>query len=202
MRPASTVTVAEARRASIMTAGGRLFSEHGVAGTSVRQIADAVGLVPSSLYHHFPSKESIASELILRFVNELNDEYTRLRGSVLSGRDQLHELITVSLRVAAEHPFATETYVRELPNLSILPDHEAIAAVVRRNEVLWSEKTHQGIEDGAFRADIDVDTMNRTLSEMVWLTVRWNRADLAARQEELARELFVLITEGYRVRPT
>lgn len=41
-----------------------LFARQGFAGTSIRQIARAVGLRESSLYNHFPGKEAIYSALI------------------------------------------------------------------------------------------------------------------------------------------
>jgi len=40
-----------------------LFAEHGFYGTSMRQIARAVGVRESALYHYFPSKQAIFHEL-------------------------------------------------------------------------------------------------------------------------------------------
>ena len=36
-----------------------LFSQNGYAGTNVRELAEALGLVKSSIYKHFESKEAI-----------------------------------------------------------------------------------------------------------------------------------------------
>lgn len=41
-----------------------LFAEHGFYGTSMRQIAGAVGVRESALYHYFPSKQAIFHELV------------------------------------------------------------------------------------------------------------------------------------------
>lgn len=41
-----------------------LFAEHGFYGTSMRQIARAVGVRESALYHHFPSKNAILQALL------------------------------------------------------------------------------------------------------------------------------------------
>lgn len=51
-------------RERILQAALELFSQHGYAGTSVRQIAAHVGLKPSSLYSHFDGKEEILGVLI------------------------------------------------------------------------------------------------------------------------------------------
>ena len=43
----------------IIDAAAELFSSQGYDGTSIRDIAARVGLLPGSIYHHFPSKEEI-----------------------------------------------------------------------------------------------------------------------------------------------
>ncbi|MDA5193514.1 TetR/AcrR family transcriptional regulator [Govanella unica] len=47
------------RRELLMSAAARLFAKHGYAGTSVRDIAAAVGMLPGSMYYHFKSKEEL-----------------------------------------------------------------------------------------------------------------------------------------------
>ena len=49
----------EERRGHILLAAAELFSRHGYAGTSIRDIAGMVGLLPGSVYHYFPAKEDL-----------------------------------------------------------------------------------------------------------------------------------------------
>lgn len=187
---------------NILEAGGRLFSEYGVAATTVRQIADEAQVSLGGIYHHFVSKEAIASELIVRSVLALEDEYARLAASDGSYRERITELVVVSLRISAEHPWAVETYLREVTNLAALPDHENISRAVLRNEMLWLDLTTAGVAAGEFRDDIDVAAFTRLLSESVWLTVRLYRPVLADSYEVLADEVVKLLVEGYRSEPT
>jgi branched-chain amino acid transport system ATP-binding protein len=46
------------RRDQIKRVAAGLFVERGVAGTSVRDIAEGVGMLSGSLYHHFPRTRS------------------------------------------------------------------------------------------------------------------------------------------------
>jgi AcrR family transcriptional regulator len=56
----------------ILDTAGRLFAVSGTR-TSLKQVADACGILPGSLYHHFDSKEAILVELIQRYQAELDD---------------------------------------------------------------------------------------------------------------------------------
>ncbi len=64
-------------RAKIEIEALRLFAEKGVAGTSVRDIAGAVGVAEAALYRHFPSKEALSRTLFL-------DGYAKLAAEVMA----------------------------------------------------------------------------------------------------------------------
>jgi AcrR family transcriptional regulator len=67
------VTVVErTRRTEILDAAALLFATRGIR-TSLRDIADACGILPGSLYHHFDSKEAIVVELVQQYVAALDE---------------------------------------------------------------------------------------------------------------------------------
>lgn len=53
-------------REAILDAAFRIFSERGYGATSMRDIADAVGMKAASLYNHFGSKRDIFDALVAR----------------------------------------------------------------------------------------------------------------------------------------
>ena len=46
-------------KAKIVNAALDLFAEHGVGGTSLQMIADAIGVTKAAVYHQFNTKEEI-----------------------------------------------------------------------------------------------------------------------------------------------
>ena len=59
-QPARTSTPrADNRLPLVLDAAARLFRAKGYASTSMRDIAAACGMLPGSLYYHFPSKEAL-----------------------------------------------------------------------------------------------------------------------------------------------
>lgn len=71
--PANGPATDSARTEAVRQAAARLFEAAGYAGTTMADIAQAVGVLPGSLYHHFPSKELIAVDLLTTFGRALAD---------------------------------------------------------------------------------------------------------------------------------
>ncbi len=51
-----------------------LFSQYGYNGVSIRQIAKEVGIKESSIYNHYPSKESILESILNYYIEEMLKE--------------------------------------------------------------------------------------------------------------------------------
>src|SRR6201997_2441405 len=74
-------SVRSERRAHLVVLAGELFAQKGYRATTVREIADAAGILSGSLYHHFDSKESIGDEILSSFINEILADYQAAVGS-------------------------------------------------------------------------------------------------------------------------
>ncbi|HZV53165.1 MAG TPA: TetR/AcrR family transcriptional regulator [Candidatus Dormibacteraeota bacterium] len=61
-------------RDDMLEHAARLFAEKGYDAASMRDIAEEVAVRPSSLYHHFPSKERILFEICYGFQRDFNLE--------------------------------------------------------------------------------------------------------------------------------
>lgn len=58
------------RTIEIRQAAAKLFEARGYSSTTMTDIANAVGVLPGSLYHHFASKEDVAFEIVASFNHE------------------------------------------------------------------------------------------------------------------------------------
>ena len=65
------MSVGGTRRTEVLDTAAALFASKGVR-TSLKEIADACGILPGSLYHHFESKEAIIVELVERYHDDLD----------------------------------------------------------------------------------------------------------------------------------
>jgi AcrR family transcriptional regulator len=69
---ATTTVQSVDRRRQIIDTALQLFAVHGVAGTSMRALADAVGIKAASLYNHFDSKDEIIDAVVERGVRSFD----------------------------------------------------------------------------------------------------------------------------------
>jgi AcrR family transcriptional regulator len=100
-------------RDAILVEARRCFSEHGYEGTSLNEIAEAVGIRRPSLLHHFPSKEAIYAEL---FSTSLAEWSTRVDAAVsrgLEGWQKVDLVITTGFRFFMENPEFVRIISRE-----------------------------------------------------------------------------------------
>ena len=77
----------------ILAAARRLFRQKGFAGTSTREIANAVGLRQPSLFHYFPNKEAIFRSVVLGTVEPILEFIVEERGRVQPPEIALYRLV-------------------------------------------------------------------------------------------------------------
>ena len=116
------------RRAVILASAAELFARKGVGATTVREIADAVGMLSGSLYHHFESKDAIVGEILTGYLRAIQDRYAAVLASGKSPAESLHDLVLTSLEVASEQPGATTIYQNERAYLRERPRFAAVLA--------------------------------------------------------------------------
>ncbi|WP_434446908.1 TetR/AcrR family transcriptional regulator [Lentzea sp. E54] len=167
------MTATPDRRAIILQHAADLFATKGIVATTVREIADAVGILSGSLYHHFKSKDEMVIAIVTGYVDDLNVRYEEIMAAGIDPRAQLAELIRGSLAVIEEHPHATEIYQNSGAYLASLEGYDHIRGTASTIQKTWIEVLEAGAESGAFRSDIPPRVLYRLLRDSLWLSVRW-----------------------------
>jgi len=184
------------RREHILASAAALFARKGVAATTVREIADEVGILSGSLYHHFESKEAIVDEIISSYLEDLRARYKRVLASDADPRTRLHDLVVASLDVVEAHPHATEIYQNDVSYLSRLERFAYLKTTAREVQACWIEVINAGVAQGAFRPDIEPKILYRLMRDAVWLSVRWFKPRRDYPVSRLAEDCTSLFIDG------
>jgi AcrR family transcriptional regulator len=191
------MTEVQDRRELILTAAAEMFARKGLRATTVRAIADAVGVLSGSLYHHFPSKDAIVEEVLTRYLDAIRARYGVVLASGKDSADCLHDLVVTSLEVAEEQPHATAIYQNEAQYLREMPGFSSIQSAAAEIQQAWLQVIAAGVADGSFRDDIPPRVFYRLIRDAVWLSVRWHRPDGPYSTGQLAEDVTSLFLHGF-----
>ncbi|MCK0439472.1 TetR family transcriptional regulator [Gordonia alkaliphila] len=198
---AGKTTTGGSRRDELLGIAGELFADRGLRSTTVRDIADAAGILSGSLYHHFDSKESMVDELLRGFLDELFERYRTISEAGLSAADALRQLVIASFESIDARHTAVAIYQNEARQLAGQERFEYIGERNVEFRHLWESVLRRGVDDGEFRADLDVDLVYRFLRDTVWVAVRWYRPGGGKPVDLVADQYLSVVLDGILPRP-
>jgi AcrR family transcriptional regulator len=184
------------RRDELLDLAAKMFAERGLRATTVRDIADSAGILSGSLYHHFKSKEQMVEEVLRDFLDWLFGRYQEIVDTQPNPLERLKGLFMTSFE-AIEHRHAQVViYQDEAKRLSALPQFDFVETRNKEQRKLWIDLLHEGVEQGCFRPDIDVDVVYRFIRDTTWVSVRWYQTGGPLTAEEVGRQYLSIVLGG------
>ena len=184
------------RRDELLATAGRMFAEQGLRSTTVRDIADAAGILSGSLYHHFDSKESMVDEILRGFLDDLFARYRQIAASSKSATETLRGLVIASFESIDAERNAVAIYQDEAKRLSGQERFAYISELTVEFRQLWQSVLQRGVENGEFRADLDVELVYRFMRDTVWVAVRWYRPGGSMTVDSIADQYLSVVLDG------
>lgn len=161
------------RRERILSSSAELFATKGIAATTVRDIGETAGVFSGSLYHYFKSKNAIASEILDRFMADIQQRFDRVDERANNPADSVRGLILETLLVIEEHPYPTAIYQNDRQYLRDNGLLEPIDIASRDVRAHWLVAIRAGTEDGTFRKDLPPEIFYRSVRDTLWATNYW-----------------------------
>jgi AcrR family transcriptional regulator len=184
------------RRAELLQIAAGLFADKGFKNTTVRDIADASGILSGSLYHHFDSKESMVDEILSTFQAELFGKYDEILASDDDARTKLERAVRVSFEAIDHHRHEVAIFQNEADHLGTFDRFGYLAERNEQSRQVWMRLLTEGVESGALRSDLDVELVYRFIRDTVWVAVRWYRPGGALTHEAVADQYLTILLDG------
>jgi TetR/AcrR family transcriptional regulator, cholesterol catabolism regulator len=183
-----------ARRAELTRQAARLFAERGYHGTSIGDLAQAMGVQKGSLYAHIASKQ----DLLYGTMREGADAFHGGLDAIpehLPATEKIRLALRSHLRVVAEQLDVATVFTREWRYLEG-ERREEILAERRRYEERFRALFREGREHGELRTDLDeAAAALLVLSALNW-AYTWLQPGRAT--DELADRFYAIVLDGIR----
>ena len=194
---ASEVTApAGSRREELLRIAAGLFAEKGFKNTTVRDIADAAGILSGSLYHHFDSKESMVDEILSTFQEELFAKYDEVLASDVDARAKIDKAVRLSFEAIDRHHFEVAIFQNEADYLGSFDRFGYLAERNAQSREVWMRLLTEGVSTGVLRKDLDVELVYRFIRDTVWVAVRWYRPGGELSHETVADQYLAILLDG------
>ncbi len=188
------------RRDEILEVARRQIAERGYMQTSVRDIAEAVGLMAGSLYSHFRSKAEIVHEIVRGFYDELIPAQRAALESSQRGVERYAAMIDAVFGVCAAHREELTILHYDFSTLSTLEELASVKQQSLETLDLWRQVLHAGQQDGSILASIDVEVTIRVTTSAIHAvldTVRYSDRPLPTGDlDQLRSTLAELLVRG------
>jgi AcrR family transcriptional regulator len=184
------------RRDELLDLAATMFAERGLRATTVRDIADSAGILSGSLYHHFKSKEQMVEEVLRDFLDWLFTRYQEIVGREADPLERVKGLFMTSFEAIENRHAQVVIYQDEAKRLSGLPKFEFVEARNREQRRMWVDVLKQGVAEGCFRPDIDVDLVYRFIRDTTWVSVRWYQPGGPLTAEQVGRQYLAIVLGG------
>jgi TetR/AcrR family transcriptional regulator, cholesterol catabolism regulator len=184
------------RRDELLELAATMFAERGLRATTVRDIADSAGILSGSLYHHFSSKEEMVDELLRGFLDWLFDRYQEIVATEPNPLLRLKGLFMTSFEAIEDRHAQVVIYQDEAKRLSGQERFSYVEDRNREQRKMWVDVLNQGVEEGCFRPDLDVDLVYRFIRDTTWVSVRWYQPGGPLTAEQVGHQYLAIVLGG------
>jgi TetR/AcrR family transcriptional regulator, cholesterol catabolism regulator len=182
------------RRSELSRQAARLFAERGYHGTSIGELARAMGVQKGSLYAHIASKQDLLFETMRDGAAAFHAGLDTIDDR-LSATEKIRLALRAHLRVVAEQLDVATVFVREWRYLEG-ERRDEILAERRRYEERFRALFREGRELGELRTDLD----EASAALLALSAANWAYTWLVPGRDtnELADRFYSLLVEGMR----
>lgn len=185
------------RKEQVIRKAAELFREKGYAASSMRDLAQKLGIEAASLYSHIKSKEEILQSLCFDMAAEFRKSLDEVEGQKVNAAEKLRKGIIGHIQVMSKDLTASAVFMNEHRHLSqpYLRDF----LLLRINYInRFKQIIEEGLQSGEFKDTIDKKLAVVTLfSSLNWLPL-WYDPTSNIDPMDLGRQLADMLINGLK----
>ena len=184
------------RKKQIEHTATALFKTKGFSATSMRDLAQALGIEAPSIYSHIRSKEEILQRVCFRMAGEFFEAVEAAEATGATATAKLQNVIAAHVRVLTKDTEATAVFLHEWRHLSE-PFHSEFLALRNKYEAYFRQLIKSGVERGEFAVPDEKFAARTILSSLNWIHT-WYKPEGKMTPAEIASNLSAMLLNGLR----
>ena len=180
------------QRDRVLRSAAHCFNQKGYSGTSLKDVADMLGLTDPALYYYVKNKEELVYLCYVRAADVGREAMQRAVSEGGSGLEQVQRYLRyhIEIMVGDRGPIAI---MSEIPSLQ--PEHrDEVLELSRQHSLNFEALLQRGISDGSID-DCDVRmTGNAIMGSINWIP-KWFHGD-AKMARKVIREFPTVLSRG------
>ncbi len=183
-------------RGRLLAAAAHLFRTKGFERTTVRDLAQSVGIHSGSIFHHFKTKEEILRDVMEDVIHFNTGRIQQCLFSAANPKEKLLSLIEAELTsINGDTGEAMVVLIMEWRSLK--PESQEYILTLRAHyERLWMEALKEAQSAGLIAADQNLSVLRRLLTGAIGWSQYWYRADGAMNISQLALQTLGMILDS------
>ncbi|NBE97876.1 TetR/AcrR family transcriptional regulator [Nonomuraea sp. KC401] len=181
---------------SVLSIAVGVFNERGYDGTSMEDLARALGVTKSAIYYHVPGKEQLLARALDRALDGLSEMVADQRAASGPAIERLEWVVRQSVRILVDRL----PYVTLLLRVRGNSRTEQVALERRREfDAFISRLVKEAAAQGSIRPDVDPALVTRLLFGTVNSIADWYQPSRGASSDDVADALLKMAFNGLRV---
>ncbi|MDH5366025.1 MAG: TetR/AcrR family transcriptional regulator [Cyclobacteriaceae bacterium] len=184
------------RKEQVYLHATEMFKDRGYAATSMRDLANSLGIEAASLYSHIRSKEELLRKICFDIAAEFIGGLINVEQKDIPASEKLRLGIISHTKVIARDLASAAVFFNEYRNLSPAYLHDFL--LLRINYInRFKKMIKQGIADDEF-AEVDIKLAVMTMfSSLNWMPTWYNHTE-SIDQEKVSTELAQMLIKGLK----
>lgn len=188
--------VKKSRKQQIEEKATKLFRQKGYAATSMRDLAQVLGIEAASLYSHIKSKEEILQKICFRMADEFFEGWKEVEQERGSQAARMEKAAIAYIKVITKDTDASAVFFNEWRHLSE-PHLSKFLSMKDDYEGRFIKILKEGMDNGEFHKADEKFMMLTILSSLNW-THNWYKPTGNLSPEEIGKKLANLILNGLK----
>ncbi|MDB4791794.1 TetR/AcrR family transcriptional regulator [Akkermansiaceae bacterium] len=176
----------QARNEEIFQAAAELMVQRGYAGTSMGDLAKAVGMTKAGLYHHISSKQDMLFQILLHAMEGLERTVIEPAKRITDPEERLREMIRLHVRGLFDHGLEFAFLFPEKRHLE--PAQQQVVGQQIESYLGLIRETLRELADEGKLQDLDIYIAARHILQTIAGIARWHKADTGVTEALLVEQ--------------